>query len=119
MALENAQAAVAFGRCVDVLFCWLALSLYHDQLHLSIATVTKKRKGDRMNKRLFKVKMLLFGETNQTVADALHITPQRNSAKVNGTNGAEYTQGEIMILKNRWNLTPDEVDQIFFTNEVS
>lgn len=41
MALENAQAAVAFGGCAEVLFCLLALSLYHYQLYLSRATVTK------------------------------------------------------------------------------
>lgn len=69
-----------------------------------------------MNKNLFKSKMALFGDTNQTVAEALNISPQRNSAKLNGTNGAEYTQGEISILKQRWHLTAEEVDLIFFAN---
>jgi len=69
-----------------------------------------------MNKNLFKSKMALFGDTNQTVAEALNISPQRNSAKLNGTNGAEYTQGEICILKQRWHLTAEEVDLIFFAN---
>lgn len=72
-----------------------------------------------MNKKLFKSKMALYGDTNQTVAEALSITPQRNSAKLNGTGGAEYTQGEILILKARWNLSAEEVDQIFFANIVS
>ena len=72
-----------------------------------------------MNKRKYKSKMVLFGDTNCSIANALGITPQRNSAKLNKTNGAEYTQGEITILKNRWNLTPEEVDQIFFSSDVS
>ena len=69
-----------------------------------------------MNKKMFKSKMALYGDTNESVARALSITPQRNSAKLNGTGGAEYTQGEIAILKLRWELSPDEVDQIFFAS---
>jgi hypothetical protein len=67
-----------------------------------------------MNKNKYRSKMALYGDTNESVADYLGITPQRNSAKVNGTGGAEYTQGEIAMLKKRWNLTPTEVDEIFF-----
>ena len=45
-----------------------------------------------MNKRLFKSKMALYGDSNATLAAAIGISPQRCSAKLNGTNGAEYTQ---------------------------
>ena len=67
-----------------------------------------------MNKRLFKSKMVLYGDNNKTLSNALGISPQRNSAKLNETNGAEYTQGEITAIKNRWHLTPVEIDLIFF-----
>lgn len=69
-----------------------------------------------MNKNMYRSKMALYGDTNESIAAYLNITPQRNSAKVNGTNGAEYTQGEISLLKKRWNLTASEVDSIFFAD---
>lgn len=69
-----------------------------------------------MNKNMYRSKMALFGDTNESIATYLKITPQRNSAKVNGTNGAEYTQGEITMLKKRWKLSAREVDQIFFAD---
>ena len=67
-----------------------------------------------MNIQMYKSKMALFGDTNASIAEYLGITPQTNSAKVNGTNGAEYSQGEISALKSRWKLTPTEIDKIFF-----
>ena len=69
-----------------------------------------------MNKAKYRSKMALFSDTNESVANFLGITPQRNSAKVNGTHGAEYTQSEIAKLKERWKLTAREVDDIFFAN---
>ena len=72
-----------------------------------------------MNKNLYRSKMALYGDTNASIAAALGISPQRNSAKVNGTHGAEYDCREIAILKKRWNLSADEVDAIFFASKVS
>lgn len=72
-----------------------------------------------MDKRLYRSKMVLNGDTNESIARALGITPQRNSAKVNGTHGADYNCSEIMIIKERWNLSAEEVDAIFFAKEVS
>jgi hypothetical protein len=69
-----------------------------------------------MNKKMYRSKMALFGDTNASVAAYLGITEQRNSAKVNGTHGAEYSQKEIRMLKDRWKLTPKEVDAIFFAD---
>lgn len=72
-----------------------------------------------MNAKLLKSKMVLHDDTNITLADALGITPQRLSAKLNGWEGAEFTQSEILIIKDRYNLTPDEVAAIFFMCECS
>ena len=72
-----------------------------------------------MNKRLYRSKMALHGDTNASVAAALGISPQRNSAKLNGTHGADYSQQEIATLKKRWNLSAEEVDAIFFAATVS
>ena len=67
-----------------------------------------------MNTALLKSKMVLFGDTNMTLGKALNIAYQTVSAKINNTNGAEFTQGEIKEIKKRYNLTATEIDQIFF-----
>lgn len=67
-----------------------------------------------MNKNMFKSKMKLFGDTNAVLADAIGISAQRLSAKINETGGAEFTQSEIQAVKERYNLTMEEVDTIFF-----
>ena len=72
-----------------------------------------------MNIKLFKSKMVLNGDTNASRAVALNITPQRSSAKINGTHGAEFTQSEIMKIIERYELTADEVAECFFNQKVS
>lgn len=63
--------------------------------------------------------MILHDDNNDLLAAALGITPQRLSAKINETGGAEFTQREIRIIKMRYHLTPEQVDNIFFAEEVS
>ena len=72
-----------------------------------------------MNKALLESKMKLFGDNQSKLADALGISLTRFNAKLNATNGAEFTQGEIQKVKDRYNLTGEEVDAIFFNNVVS
>jgi len=74
---------------------------------------------NKVNKNMFKSKMKLFGDTNAILAKSIGISPQRLSAKINETGGAEFVQGEIKKIKDRYNLTPDEVNDIFFTQKVS
>ena len=71
-----------------------------------------------MNKNMFVSKMKLFGDTQEILALALGISLSRLNAKINETDGAEFKQSEIRFFRTRWNLTPDEVDQIFFAPEV-
>jgi len=49
------------------------------------------------------------------LARALNLSQQRLSAKRNSTNGAEFTQSEIQIIKERYNLTDKEVVEIFLS----
>jgi hypothetical protein len=63
--------------------------------------------------------MVLFGDTQGTLAEAIGMTPPRLSSKITEWNGAEFTQSEIKIIKERYNLTNDEVDAIFFADDVS
>lgn len=72
-----------------------------------------------MNKNLLKSKIVLFGDRQENLAEALDMTSPRLSAKINEWNGAEFTQREIKIIKERYNLTNDEVDEIFFGDDVS
>lgn len=72
-----------------------------------------------MNKNLFVSKMKLFGDTQESLADAIGLSLSRLNAKINETGGAEFTKGEITIIKTRYHLTAEEVDAIFFTPKVS
>lgn len=72
-----------------------------------------------MNKALLESKMKLHGDNQSKLADALGISLPRFNAKLNETNGAEFTQGEIQKVKERYNLTGEEVDAIFFKGNVS
>ena len=87
--------------------------------HYNILKRYKKKRGVKMNTTLLKSKMVLFGDNNTTLGKALNIAHQTVSAKINNTNGAEFTQGEIFKIKIRYNLNPDEVDEVFFNLEVS
>ena len=57
--------------------------------------------------------MALNGDTGTTLSEALGLSQQRFSAKLNGNN-AEFTQGEIQLIKDRYKLPAEEVDDIFF-----
>ena len=72
-----------------------------------------------MNTMLLRSKMVLNQDNNTTLGKFLGIAYQTVSAKINNTNGAEFTQSEIKKMKYRYNLTPNEIDQIFFNIEVS
>lgn len=69
-----------------------------------------------MNSKMLRSVMILNGDTNQTLADALGIHPVTMSAKLNGTNGAEFTQGEISAIRNRYRLEDHQFVDIFFDN---
>lgn len=71
-----------------------------------------------MDKNLLRSIMVRFGDTNASLAAYLGITEQSVSNKIN-ENGTEFKQGEIASIKNRYNLTADMVDRIFFAEEVS
>lgn len=66
-----------------------------------------------MNAKLLKSVMLLYGDTAGDLAEALGITPQSLSNKIN-EKGTEFKQGEIAKIKSRYNLNNDMVDRIFF-----
>lgn len=66
-----------------------------------------------------KSKMALHGDNGGDLANYLHISRSTLSSKMNKTNGSEFTQNEILKIKEKYSLTSDEVDEIFFNSEVS
>lgn len=67
-----------------------------------------------MNKNKLKSVMVLHGDKNDDLAQALGISSQRFSAKINERDGAQFNQGEILLIKEKYELTAEEVDEIFF-----
>lgn len=67
-----------------------------------------------MNKKALRSIMVLHGDTNRDLAELLGKTVQSVSAKMN-EKGAEFTQGEIVKIRDRYNLTAEQIATIFFT----
>lgn len=65
-----------------------------------------------MNIKLLESKMKLFGDSNVTLAKFLGISPQALSAKKN--ERVDFKQCEIVKIKERYSLTAEEVNNIFF-----
>lgn len=65
------------------------------------------------NSNLLKSKMIAAGDENfvQVIADILICSRTTASRKLNGE--LQFTQGEIAIIADRYNLTADEIKQIF------
>jgi hypothetical protein len=66
-----------------------------------------------MNATKLKCFMTLHGDTGKDLAKYLGITEQSFGNKLN-EKGTEFKQGEITKIKDRYNLSPEQVDEIFF-----
>ena len=66
-----------------------------------------------MNKELLRSIMVLHGDTNKDLAEFLKISEQSVSGKIN-ENGTEFKQGEIAKIRDKYNLSPEQVEAIFF-----
>jgi len=78
-----------------------------------------KKVGDNLNKNKLESKMKLFGDTGTSLSKYLGMARSTFSSKINETNGAEFNQGEIAMIRKKYELTPLEVVEIFFDSEVS
>ena len=67
-----------------------------------------------MNSAMLKSVMVLHGDTNRDLADFLGISTNSVCNKIN-ENGTEFKQGEIAMIKERYHLSPDQVNDIFFS----
>lgn len=64
---------------------------------------------------MLKGKLTENGMTQANAAERIGISLSRFNAKLNETRGAEFSLGEVLALKNVLNLSPEQIDQIFFT----
>lgn len=70
--------------------------------------------GEKMKKNLLEAKMKVHCDNQSNLAEAIGISVQSLNRKLNGTGGAEFTRSEIQKIKERYNLTAEEIDEIFF-----
>ena len=64
-------------------------------------------------KERIKEYMTLIGDTRAALAEYLGISYQALNKKINGQ--ADFKCGEIAKIKKRYNLRPEEIDYIFFS----
>ena len=67
-----------------------------------------------MNIDLLKGEIKSHGMTQEDVAKKIGLSLSRFNAKLNNTNGAEFSLGEAMAMIKLFSLDPARVDQIFF-----
>lgn len=72
-----------------------------------------------MNKQLLASVLAKRGNTQSDLAKVLGLSLSRTNAKINETDGAQFTQNEIAAIKNTYGLTAKEIDEIFFASIVS
>ena len=65
-----------------------------------------------VKKNLFESKMKVFEDNQTSLAEFLGISVPTFNYKLNGKS--VFTLTEIQKIKERYNLTPEELDEIFF-----
>lgn len=68
-----------------------------------------------MNIALLKSKMALHGDSQTDLAEALDITKNTMTNKMQKKN--EFKQSEIDLIAKRYDLTADELKEIFFNED--
>ena len=72
-----------------------------------------------MNKNMLIGVMKTHGDNQSDLAEYIGISLQRCNAKINGTGGAVFDMVEIAKIKQKYNLTAEQVDAIFLAQYVS
>lgn len=65
-----------------------------------------------MNKALLRSVMVLFGDTNKTLAKYLGLSEKSVSDKIN-ENGTEFKLQEMRAIKKRYSLSDEQFSNIF------
>lgn len=70
-----------------------------------------------MNSQLLKGKIVENGDTQAELAASIGISASNLNDKINGK--VSFRQNEIVAIRNRYKLSAEEVDTIFFGEELS
>lgn len=71
-----------------------------------------------MNKQKLKGAIVSHGDTQSKLAEALGMSISALSLRING-HGKGFLQSEMDAIKRRYNLTAEEMDEIFFGSDLS
>lgn len=67
-----------------------------------------------MNANLLKGVIRSHGKTQQDVSREIGMSLSRFNAKINNYGGAEFSLSEVRSLKSLLELSPDQIETIFF-----
>lgn len=71
-----------------------------------------------MNAKLMKSEIVKHGDTQTDLAKYLGISVSNLNEKIHGKS-TSFRQNEISAIKERYNLSADDVDCIFFASQLS
>lgn len=72
-----------------------------------------------MDGRKLKSILILNGESQKDLANVLELSPTTVSYKINESKGREFTQSEIRKIKEHYDLSAEDINEIFFNHFVS
>lgn len=72
-----------------------------------------------MDKTELTYEMKKYGDNQSTLASSMGISRVSLNHKINEKNGAAFNQPELKFMKDRYNLSPTRMVEIFFSNSVS
>ncbi|HIY57999.1 MAG TPA: XRE family transcriptional regulator [Candidatus Tetragenococcus pullicola] len=72
-----------------------------------------------MNKQKLRSIIVYNDDTQTKLANYLGMANQTFSKKINEKDGAEFSQTEIKLIKEKYQLSAEEIDDIFFSQYVS
>lgn len=67
-----------------------------------------------MNKAKLRAQMVEHGDTSEKLAEFLSISVGTLSKKMNEKSAAGFTQPEIILIKERYSLSAEQINSIFF-----
>jgi len=67
-----------------------------------------------VNKPLLNSYMALHEDNQSTLSEGIGISRSRLNAKINGTDGAEFTYSEMSAIIERYGLSPEQATALFF-----
>ena len=70
-----------------------------------------------MNSNLLKAMIIKNGDTQKKLAEAMGLPTSALNMRINGK--IEFRRNEIIFIKQRYSLSSDEVESIFFNEIVS